>query len=296
MVYFRLFGCLNIIIRLTNNLITVFTITYNCEQYVYRCYKSIANQSYKHWIWLIIDDGSNDNTEILINNLNDTRIQYHKIETNVGRGKARNYGLSKVQSEWLAILDMDDLMLKSRLYKFNIAINCGFKGMVSSTLLVDNHLTIGGIRKAIYDKYFNLFTHATLCINTNILREISYSESRYAEDQRVIVLIPSTCNLYLCDDPLYIYQEDATINVRSAYLSNYYAFINLISTFSFSSFKNNPLKLFLYIFKFAFYAIILFFLSKMSIGNSFYNKLIQKRVKELYKNDSIRMELKLYES
>lgn len=281
---------------MTNNLITVFTITYNCEHYVYRCYKSIVNQSYKHWIWLIIDDGSNDNTELLINNLNDSRIQYHKIEMNLGRGKARNYGLSKIKSEWLAILDMDDLMLNSRLYRFNSAINCGFEGLISSALLVDNHLKISGIRKAVYDKYFNLFTHATLCINTNILSEISYSESRYAEDQRVIVLISSTCNLDICDDPLYIYQEDATINVRSAYLSNYYAFINLMSTYSFSYFIDNPLKNILYIIKFAFYAIILFFLSKLSIGNLFYNKLIQKRVKELYENDSIKMELKLYET
>ncbi len=280
---------------MTKNKITVFTITYNCEQYIYRCYSSIINQSYSNWIWLIIDDGSSDNTENVIRNLKDIRIQYYKLENNVGRGKARNFGLTKVQTDWLAILDMDDLMLKSRLFRFNSSINCGFEGLISSTLLVDNHLKISGIRKAIYNKYFNLFTHASLCIKTNILSEISYSESRYAEDQRVIVLISSNCNLEICDEPLYVYQEDASINVRGAYLSNYYAVINLISTLTFSSFKSRQLERLFYILKFALSTLILYFLSKLSIGNKLYNQLIQRRVKNFYENHSIELELKLYE-
>lgn len=280
---------------MTKNKITVFTITYNCEQYIYRCYSSIINQSYSNWIWLIIDDGSSDNTENVIRNLKDIRIQYYKLENNVGRGKARNFGLTKVQTEWLAILDMDDLMLKSRLFRFNSSINCGFEGLISSTLLVDNHLKISGIRKAIYNKFFNLFTHASLCIKTNILSEISYSESRYAEDQRVIVLISSNCNLEICDEPLYVYQEDASINVRGAYLSNYYAVINLISTLTFSSFKSRQLKRLFYILKFALSTLILYVLSKLSIGNKLYNQLIQRRVKNFYENHSIELELKLYE-
>lgn len=280
---------------MTKNKITVFTITYNCEQYIYRCYSSIINQSYSNWIWLIIDDGSSDNTENVIRNLKDVRIQYYKLENNAGRGKARNFGLTKVQTDWLAILDMDDLMLKSRLFRFNSSINCGFEGLISSTLLVDNHLKISGIRKAIYNKYFNLFTHASLCIKTKILSEISYSESRYAEDQRVIVLISSNCNLEICDEPLYVYQEDASINVRGAYLSNYYAVINLISTLTFSSFKSKQLERLFYILKFALSTLILYVLSKLSIGNKLYNQLIQRRVKNFYENHLIELELKLYE-
>ena len=68
------------------NKITVFTITYNCEQYILRCYNTLLKQSYKDWIWLIIDDGSTDNSGIIINNLNDEIITYFKIDINVGRG------------------------------------------------------------------------------------------------------------------------------------------------------------------------------------------------------------------
>ncbi len=277
------------------NKITVFTITFNCEYYIYRCYKSLKNQIYQNWVWLVVDDGSSDNTESVIKKINDERIQYYKINSNVGRGKARNFGLSKVQTEWLAILDMDDLMLNSRLDKFNVTINCGYDGLISSTLLVDNNLKINGIRKAIYNNYFNLFTHASLCINTNILREISYSESRYAEDQRVIVLISSTCNLEIYNEPLYIYQEDASINLRGALISNYFAIFNLFSTISTYPFKSKKLKYLLYILKFVFTTIILFLLTKLSIGNKVYNKLIKRRVKDFYEDHSIQEELKLYE-
>ncbi len=277
------------------NNITVFTITYNCDRYIYRCYNSILNQSYPNWLWLIIDDGSNDNTENIIKDLNDTRIQYYKIKDNIGRGKARNFGLTKIQTNWLAILDMDDLMLKSRLKRFNTAINRGFDGLISSTLLIDNNLKINGIRKVIYNKYFNLFTHATLCINTKTLKDISYSESRYAEDQRVLVLVSRNCNLDICEEPLYVYQEDASINIQGAYLSNYYAFINLKSIISFSNYKTIRLNQLLYISKFLIYTICLYFLSNLLFGNLIYNKLIQRRVKEAFENDSIKNELNSYE-
>ena len=70
-----------------NNKITIFTITFNCEMFIERCYKSILNQSYSDWIWLIIDDGSIDNSEKIIKELMDNRIHYFKIINNVGRGR-----------------------------------------------------------------------------------------------------------------------------------------------------------------------------------------------------------------
>ncbi len=292
---FQLFGYLNIILRLKNNLITVFTITYNCEQYVDRCYKSILNQTYQNWIWLIIDDGSQDCTEIFINNLNDKRIHYHKIEFNVGRGKARNFGLSKVKSDWLAILDMDDLMLRTRLERFNNVINSGYDGLISSTLLVDKKLEIKGIRNVIYDNYFDLFTHATLCINTSILRSIGYSESRYAEDQRVIVLAPLYCKLENYDEPLYIYQEDASINIQGAYFSNLYAFINLRTIETSSNLNTFQFRRFLYIYRFGIRAICLYLLTKFPFGDLIYNLLIQERPKDSFEKSEIRKELNLYE-
>ena len=46
--------------------ITVFTPTYNRAKSIHRVYESLLEQTYKNFIWLIIDDGSTDNTKEII--------------------------------------------------------------------------------------------------------------------------------------------------------------------------------------------------------------------------------------
>jgi glycosyltransferase involved in cell wall biosynthesis len=47
-------------------LLTVFTPTYNRRQLLTRLYSSLIIQSFKNFIWLIIDDGSNDDTSYYV--------------------------------------------------------------------------------------------------------------------------------------------------------------------------------------------------------------------------------------
>ena len=275
--------------------ITVFTITYNCKRYIHRCYQSILNQSYEDWIWLVIDDGSTDETELIFQGINDSRIKYHKLRNNVGRGLARNFGLSKVQTRWIAILDIDDLMLHNRLEKFNSAILDNYIGFISSTLLIDSTLNITGLRNVIYSKYFNLFTHATLCVDVEVLKKVLYSETRYAEDQRVILYISKLKNVYRCIEPLYVYQEDASISVKGAFLSNYYAFLNNVQLIFFENKLKFNLTYIIYLFMIGINTVLLFFLSNFSFGNKIYSNLIRNRVKASFYNQSISKELKVYE-
>ena len=60
-----------------NDYISIITPTYNSSEYIEETIDSILNQTYKNWELLIIDDGSIDNTQDLINNYrkNDKRIK-----------------------------------------------------------------------------------------------------------------------------------------------------------------------------------------------------------------------------
>lgn len=96
--------------------ISVITTTFNCAEYISEAIRSMLNQTYSDFEYLIIDDGSTDNTENVVSIFNDERIQYYKIN-HVGRSNALNFGLSKCSHDWVALQDADDISLSDRLEK-----------------------------------------------------------------------------------------------------------------------------------------------------------------------------------
>src|ERR1051325_2612711 len=87
---------------------------YNGSEYVRQSVFSILNQTYKDFEFLIIDDGSTDDTADIINSIKDERIIYKKIE-HAGTAAALNYGIKISKGDWIARIDSDDLNTKTRL-------------------------------------------------------------------------------------------------------------------------------------------------------------------------------------
>ena len=77
-------------------LITVFTPTYNRKADLHKCYNSLKRQTSYNFIWLVIDDGSTDNTKDLVKQWQDTensfQIRYHYKE-NGGLHTGYNKGI-----------------------------------------------------------------------------------------------------------------------------------------------------------------------------------------------------------
>lgn len=93
-----------------NTYITVFTPTYNRAYKLPSLYNSLCVQTIKNFEWLIIDDGSSDETENLINNFiqeNKIIIRYYK-QKNSGKHRAINKGLDLAKGELFFIVDSDD--------------------------------------------------------------------------------------------------------------------------------------------------------------------------------------------
>jgi glycosyltransferase involved in cell wall biosynthesis len=98
-----------------SNFITIFTPTYNRAHLLERLYKNLCEQEYQNFEWLIIDDGSTDNTKEIIENYKKEgklNIQYFYKE-NGGKHTAINFGLEKAQSDIFFLLDSDDFLEKS---------------------------------------------------------------------------------------------------------------------------------------------------------------------------------------
>ena len=98
-------------------LITVFTPTFNRVDFLPKAYKSLKKQEYKNFEWVIVDDGSIDNTEVVVNSfIQDDEVVIHYIkQQNGGKHKAINKGVSVAKGELFLILDSDDTIPENSL-------------------------------------------------------------------------------------------------------------------------------------------------------------------------------------
>lgn len=98
-------------------LFSIIVPTYNRAHLISRSINSIINQNYKNWELIIVDDGSTDNTEEVVDSLNDKRIRYF-YKNHEERSIARNFGIDKAKGEYLSFLDDDDYYFSEFLETF----------------------------------------------------------------------------------------------------------------------------------------------------------------------------------
>lgn len=93
--------------------ISVIMPVYNGEKYIKETIESVLNQSYKDFEFIIIDDGSTDNTLKIIQSFNDQRVQVVNSDHR-GIVEALNIGLKISRGEYIVRIDADDICLKDR--------------------------------------------------------------------------------------------------------------------------------------------------------------------------------------
>ena len=98
-------------------LISILVNCYNSEKFISECINSLLNQTYKNIEIIIWDNCSTDNTSKIINNFDDNRIRYYKSEVHTLLSKARILASEKINGEYVAIVDSDDLAYKNKIYE-----------------------------------------------------------------------------------------------------------------------------------------------------------------------------------
>lgn len=91
--------------------------TYNRAHIIDFSVKSVLNQTFKNFELIVIDDGSNDNTEEVIKNIKDKRLIYIKEKASGGPANPRNVGIKKAKADWICFLDSDDRWYQNKLEK-----------------------------------------------------------------------------------------------------------------------------------------------------------------------------------
>ena len=99
--------------------VSVITPVYNAEKFLTETIKSVLNQTYESFEYLLIDDCSTDNSTSIIKEFakNDSRVKYIKLPENSGAAVARNKGLEKAKGRFIAFVDSDDKWYPEKLQK-----------------------------------------------------------------------------------------------------------------------------------------------------------------------------------
>ncbi len=94
-----------------SGLVSVIVPAYNCADYIAETLGSLRAQHYRHWEAIVVDDGSTDETALIVQEIiaTDTRVRY-VFQSNAGVSAARNHGLMLANGQYSVFLDADDLL------------------------------------------------------------------------------------------------------------------------------------------------------------------------------------------
>lgn len=100
-------------------LVSIIIPTYNRAHLIGETLESVLAQTYQNWECIVVDDGSTDNTETLLQTYihKDPRFQYHKRPGVMPKGgnSCRNFGFEVSKGMYIIFLDSDDLLIPNTL-------------------------------------------------------------------------------------------------------------------------------------------------------------------------------------
>lgn len=209
-----------------NPYISVIVPVYNVEKYLRKCLDSLVNQTLKNIEIIIVNDGTKDNSQEIINEFKEKYKNIKSyIKENSGLSSARNYGLEYANGDYIAFVDSDDyieLDMYEKMYKKAISNNfdlvvCDLKYIypkkeklaysnISEDIIGKDNLKKEMIK--IYPAAWNKLYKKDL-----FNKKIRFKEKVWFEDVEFIYrLFPYINNIGVIREPLYNYlQRDGAI-------------------------------------------------------------------------------------
>jgi len=179
--------------KIDSPLVSILILTYNRSHFIGEAIVSVLSQTYQNFELIIIDDGSTDNSEMVIRDFDDMRIRYIKHDTNAGLFARRQESLSYITGKYVAVLDSDDLWIdKDKLTQQVAAMEADDSLVVVGTqtrlidkdgkILSDYFYTTSdeSIRHKILSR--NQFTHSAVLMRTEALKKTDGYQPTLAED------------------------------------------------------------------------------------------------------------------
>jgi glycosyltransferase involved in cell wall biosynthesis len=192
----------------TEPILSVIMPIYNGETYLKEAIESILKQTFLDFEFIIIDDGSTDDSRNIIQQFVDTRIKFIINETNLGLIATLNKAFELAKGKYIARMDQDDISLPLRFEKqVSFFENNPDYGLVGSWVNIiptshppiHYHTDYNSIRFAL--AFYCPFIHPSVMIKKSVISELDVAYDQnfiHAEDFELwtrIILKTKACNL-----------------------------------------------------------------------------------------------------
>lgn len=212
--------------QITNPLVSVIMCVYNGEKYIWEAINSILVQSFSDFEFIIVNDGSTDNTDQIILSFIDDRIIYIKNDYNLKIIKSSNIAVNIARGKYIARMDADDISLPDRFEKqvkiFNhypgidiINGNVYFLTEDGKKYREQKSLTTTfGFESIRYLMHIqNFMYNPTVMVKSSLLKRYKYIDDisrEHIEDYDVWVrMIKDGCICYTTEDRLVLYRDNS---------------------------------------------------------------------------------------
>jgi len=184
--------------------VSVITTVYNCENYIARSVQSILDQTFTDFEYIVVNDGSSDNTCEIVKTFTgkDSRVILIDNKINKGRVPSLNTALAAAKGKYIAIQDADDISLDNRLEKqYNFLENNPDYVLVGANIIVmdenENKISEPLRPEENLDAKYSLLFRCTFANPSIMYRKKTLDENNiryednfiHAEDFRIISLL-----------------------------------------------------------------------------------------------------------
>ena len=179
-----------------NDLVTIIVPVYNVEKYINKCLGTLVKQTYKNIEIIVINDGSSDNSQKIIDEFchKYPRIIKAYKKSNGGISSTRNFGIEKANGKYIVFVDIDDYVesdycefLYKLIIKYDVDVACcdyfindsnnnvqfisNEKVLTSNDMLCD-YLYNANIKGCVWNKMYK----------ASIIKNIKFLDFKMAED------------------------------------------------------------------------------------------------------------------
>lgn len=197
--------------------------TRNRRELLRQCLHSVLSQRNVHLHVIVVDEASADGTAEFLAALPDERVSVIRHKTAQGLPRARNQGIALAKTEWVAVVDDDDLWAPTKLASQLAALDRdpGSAWSCVGGVFVDDKLTVLGQQRLARDAHVRRLlleanvipgSASSVLVRTEAVRAVGgfREELRWGEDWDLWLRLASVSPLAIVDRPLMAYRLSST--------------------------------------------------------------------------------------